>query len=807
MSPLATSLFAGDGVARATARAVDWSNTSLGSPETWPLSLQSTVRMLLDCRHPMFLWWGPELIQIYNDAYVPSFGHGKHPAAMGQAGAECWQEIWPIIYPQIEDVMQRGKASWNESQLVPIYRNNRLEEVYWSYGYSPVFDDNGAVGGTLVVCTEMTTGVLAVRRLDFVRELATTLNEAQDAAAVARITGERLAANPLDIPFARLELEGMAPVAVGLGCEAVPDMVQAPEWVPFALPDPVRCAAWPEHVTHALVSTFDGSPGGKVMFGISPRLPLDAAYTSFLKQIVEQVVTTLARAAVDVERRRLLLQAPVAAALLTGPEHVYEIANERYLQIVNREVLGKRYTEAFPELIGTPLPDILARVYRTGEPFATEDMLVNLAREPGGELEERHFQFNLQPICDVRGKVYGMMVVAVDTTAQAAARAELERTNRERAELLRAAQAASRAKDEFLAMLGHELRNPLAPILTAVELLRAKNVPGTEREREIIQRQAKHLVSLVDDLLDVSRVAAGKVQLFKRRVALFSVVTAALETVSSILEMQRHELTLDVPRTGLEVDVDPTRLAQVIANLLSNAARYTDAGGRISVRGFLEEDEVVLRVRDNGVGISADQLPYLFERFFQVSRSGHRARGGLGLGLALVKSLAELHGGKVSVESEGIGHGSTFEVRLPRARGDAPSQADITGQRLTPDLVMGERVLLVDDTEDITDLFGSFLQSQGFEVQTAQDGPTALRLALDYRPTVAVLDLGLPVMDGYEIATKLREQLGPEAPRLIAMSGYGQKDDVERTRRAGFEQHLVKPVDTDALLRAISKRR
>jgi signal transduction histidine kinase/CheY-like chemotaxis protein len=802
----AASLFSGDGPARAAARAVDWAQTSLGPPESWPTSLKTTVRMLLNCRHPMFLWWGPELIQIYNDAYVPSFGRGKHPAAMGQRGADCWQEIWPIIYPQIEDVMLRGKASWNESQLVPIFRNERLEEVYWSYGYSPVFDDAGKIAGTLVVCTEMTAGVLAVRRLDAVRELAVALHDAQDVATIARITAERLASSQLDIPFAVVELEGIAPVAVGLEGEPWPEMPNEASTGPMTLASPVICALWPEPVTQVIVHAVDGMPGAKLMFGLSPRLPIDAAYTSFSKQVVEQVGAALARVAVDVERRRLLLQAPVAAALMVGPEHVYEIANPRYVQVVNREVVGKRYIEAFPELIGTEMPDILARVYRTGEPFSTDDLRVPLAREPGGELEERHFQFNLEPIRDVRGSVYGMMVVAVDITAQATTRAALERTNAERAELLQAAQAASRAKDEFLAMLGHELRNPLAPILTALELMKAKNAPGTEREREIIQRQAKQMVSLIDDLLDVSRVVAGKIVLFKRRVTLSSVVVSAVEMVTPLLETQRHQLRLDVPSEGLEIDVDPARLAQVISNLLSNAARYTDAGGLITVRAAQSEDDVVLQVQDNGSGISAEQLPYLFERFFQAPRSGHRTKGGLGLGLALVKSLTELHGGSVSVKSDGPGRGSSFELRLPVARGQAPSLADATGQRLTPDAVMGERVLLVDDTEDITDLFGSFLQMQGFEVRTAQDGPTALRIASEYQPTVAVLDLGLPVMDGYEIAAQLLQQQGRVAPRLIAMSGYGQKEDVERTRSAGFEQHLVKPVSTDALLRAIAQR-
>ncbi len=803
VSAAAASLFAGEGVARATARAVNWAETPLGPPESWSPSLQATVRMLLSSRHPMFLFWGPELIQLYNDAYLPSIGVGKHPAAMGQRGVDCWEEIWPIIYPQIEDVMLRAQASWNENQLVPIYRNGRIEEVYWSYGYSPVFDDAGQVGGTLVVCTETTAGVLAVRRLEFVRRLSAALNAAQDSIQVASIIAKCLASNPRDIPFAVVSLEGVPSLPVGLELATALSIRARLDTEIFPLAEPLHCSAWPEPVTEAKVYALDGAPGGHVVFGLSPRLPLDASYEDFLRQILEQVASSQARIAVGFERRRLLLQAPVAAALLTGPDHLFEMANPRYVQMVGREVLGKRYTEAFPEIIDTPLPGILGRVYQLGEPFVTDRMRVLLAPEPGGELEEHYFNFNLEPIRDVRGEVYGMMVIAVDITAQVRAHEALAQTNVERAQLLAAAQVASRAKDEFLAMLGHELRNPLAPILTALDLMKVKNAAGTEREREIIQRQAKHLVGLVDDLLDVSRVVAGKIELKKRRLSLAKVVATAVETATPLLEKRRHQLRIDVPSDGLEVDADPMRLAQVVANLLTNAARYTEPGGLVTLTAHGDAEEVVLSVQDTGIGIPPEQLPFLFDRFFQAPRSEHRAQGGLGLGLALVKSLVELHGGAVSAASAGVGKGSTFEVRLARAAGELPSSPTNAQPRPTPTSLSDERVLLVDDSQDITEVFGAFLELEGLEVRTAQDGPSALRLAASYQPTVVVLDLGLPVMDGYEIAAKLREQLGAAAPRLIAMSGYGQKDDIARTREAGFERHLIKPVDAEALLRAI----
>ena len=756
----------------------------------------------------MFLWWGPELIQFYNDAYLPSFGRGKHPAAMGQRGVDCWQEIWPIIHPQIAGVMERGEASWNEDHLVPIYRNDRIEEVYWTYGYSPVYAESGAIGGVLVVCTETTKGVLAIRRLEVVRRLATALNDAQDSADVARITAQSLAEARFDVPYGVVDLEGMPPVLVGLEGTESPALAEPASTTPLAprkLLRGVACPPWQELVTEAVVHSVDGVPGGTLTFGLSPRLPFDESYRSFLEQIVDQVVSARARLAIEVERRRLLLQAPIAAALLTGPDHVYELANPRYIEMVGREVVGKRYVEAFPEIRGTELPGILDRVYQQGKPFTTHEMLVRLGGA-GSDLEDHFFNFSLEPIRDVRGNVYGMMAIALDITPQVVARRSLERSNAERARLLEDAQAAVRAKDEFLAMLGHELRNPLAPIRTAVEVMKVKNVAAVEHEREIIERQAAHLINLVDDLLDVSRVVEGKIELRKARVALGEVVASAIEMASPLFETRRHTLRVEVAPHGLDVDADPTRLAQVIANLLTNAARYTEPGGTVTIRAWPVERELLLRVEDNGIGLAPEQIPRLFERFFQAARATERGNGGLGLGLALVKGLTELHGGSVRAESRGLGQGSAFELRLPLAHGDAEHEALATEDSPTPEASPGERVLLVDDNEDITDLFGTFLELKGFEVRTAHDGPSALRLAAEYEPTVAVLDLGLPVMSGYEIAEMLLQNLGSAAPRLVAMSGYGREVDVARTRQAGFESHLVKPVEMDALLRAIARR-
>ena len=779
-------IFSNAGICGEVARSVDWSRTSLGPPESWSESLKTTAGIVLHSRHPMVLFCGEELIQLYNDAFMPSFGIGKHPAAMGQRARECWQEIWPIIAPQIVDAMQNGKASWNEDALVSFFRNGRIEEIYWSYGYSPVYDGD-TIAAALVVCTETTARVLSLRRSAALRSLAQALLAAETPGDVMRIAADVLATATSDVAF--FELRNADPLQRA-------GRVTLEVAVPAAL--------WPEPVTEAYVTPIQGAREALV-FGLNPRLPLDDAYRAFLDQIVQHVVSARARSRYASERRNLLLQAPVATALISGPDHVFEIANPLYVAMVGRQVNGLRFFDAFPELRDGALSGVLDRVYRLGEPFVSEQMLLPLATTAGGPVADRYFKFNLEPTRDDDGVVFGMMAITIDITEQVRARQTLEQTNQERARLLADAESAARSKDEFLAMLGHELRNPLAPILTSLQLMKLKEPGQLAHEREVIERQAIHLVHLVDDLLDVSRVVQGKIELRKTRTALAELVARAVETASPLFEKKAQQLVIDVPREGFDVDADPIRFSQVIANLLTNAAKYSGPGAHIAVRASHDTDDVIVSVTDDGMGIAADQLPRLFETFFQGPRSTDRAEGGLGLGLALVKSLIELHGGSVTASSKGIGRGSTFELRLPRAR----STKSIPTPRATRTGVAAARssirVLLVDDNTDAVELFGEYLTSVGYDVRTAHDGPSALEVADAFRPKVAILDIGLPVMDGYELAVRLRERLGDAAPRMIAMTGYGQEQDRENSRRAGFERHLVKPVDAHALLAALEQ--
>jgi PAS domain S-box-containing protein len=373
------------------------------------------------------------------------------------------------------------------------------------------------------------------------------------------------------------------------------------------------------------------------------------------------------------------------------------------------------------------------------------------------------------------------------------------------------AQLADRRKDEFLAMLGHELRNPLAPISTALELMELKGAGAAavdlKRERDVIRRQVAHLSRLIDDLLDVSRITRGKIQLTREVLELGTVIAKAVEMASPLLEKRGQHLQLDVPRAGLRVDGDATRLAQIFQNLITNASKYSDQQSRIVVRARALGGTVVVEVTDHGMGIPSELLPRLFELFVQGERALDRSEGGLGIGLTIAKSLCELHGGTIEATSGGTGQGSTFKVTLPLAQpavagadaatSDVGSAGEANG-RLRPD--KPARVLVVDDNVDAAQMLRDVLLALGHQPAIAYDGAAALELARSFKPDVAVLDIGLPVMNGYELARQLREQLGSEKLRLIAVTGYGQETDRARAHEVGFDHHLIKPIDLDAIL-------
>jgi signal transduction histidine kinase/CheY-like chemotaxis protein len=502
-------------------------------------------------------------------------------------------------------------------------------------------------------------------------------------------------------------------------------------------------------------------------------------------EVTEQVLAEKYRNE-EIERFHALFeQAPGIMAVLRGPEHVFELTNQSYLQLIgHRQIVGKAARKALPEVVGQGFFELLDRVYATGEPFVGHALPVRLQREPNGPLEERYIDFVYQPIRDAGGAVSGIFVEGSDVTLRKQVEDELR--------------AANRQKDQFLAMLAHELRNPLAPIMTAAQLLKVGSLDprSVANASDIIVRQATHMTDLVNDLLDVSRVTRGLVTLEKEELDLNVIVAAAVEQVRPLIDARRHSLTLQLSSRSAHVTGDRTRLVQVISNILNNAAKYTAPGGRITLSVTVDEQRVHVAVRDNGVGIAPDVLPYIFDLFTQAERTPDRSQGGLGIGLALVKSLVALHGGTVSARSEGLGQGSEFCICLPRLAtldGAGDGDAGSAGMRAPGAL----RVMVVDDNVDAAQMLAALLEVQGHAVGVEYDARGALERAQRERPDVLLLDIGLPDMDGYELARCLRSQAAGAQATLVALTGYGQSQDRKEAEQAGFDHYLVKPADMD----------
>jgi len=642
-------------------RTHDWADSPLGPVERWPTGLRTSLRILLTTQHPVFIFWGPELICFYNDSYSRSIGPEKHPRILGQTAQQAWPEIWSIIGPQIEQVMRGESATWHENALVPIIRHGELQDVYWTYSYGPIDEPTApnGVGGVLVICTETTQQVLTERRIAAERER-----------------------------FAQL---------------------------------------------------FE--------------------------------------------------QAPVFMTVLRGPQHVFELANPGYMRLVNnRPVLGRTVAEALPELVQQGYVQLLDQVYSTGQAFTAVAAPYTYPDGPDGAAVTRFLDFVYQPIKDADGSVSGIFVTGVDATDRAHADAALR--------------DADRRKDEFLAMLAHELRNPLAPIRNAAELI-ARGASGnatSQQAAEIVRRQAIQLTRIVDDLLDVSRISTGRIELKHETLLLSDVIEHAIETVAPLCREKRHQLSTKTSLESIYVVGDLARLVQSIANVISNACKYTAPGGLIGIQVDADGELARIQISDNGAGIAPDFMPFLFELFAQANRTLDRAQGGLGIGLSVVKKLIEMHGGEVIARSEGVGMGSTFEITLPRV---APPPVGAVSA-VNPESPT-RRILIVDDNADAATSLAVLLDLDGHQTRTAFSAADALKLVEDFAPEYVLLDIGLPEMDGYQVARRLREGVRGARLVLVALTGYGQSEDRQRASDAGFDAHLVKPVDFGALARLLAR--
>jgi PAS domain S-box-containing protein len=458
-------------------------------------------------------------------------------------------------------------------------------------------------------------------------------------------------------------------------------------------------------------------------------------------------------------------------------------SGERILGRRREDVLGKTWHQAFPHAVGNPVDLMYQRVKRTRTAEAMEYYYAHY---------KRWMEISASPLSDGGVGVYFREIS--------------DRKNAE--ELLHVANAqlrdGARRKDEFLAVLAHELRNPLAPIANAVELLNllGSTDPALQSARDVIGRQVAHMVRLIDDLLDVSRITSGKLEVRRERVELAAVVQQALET--SAPHLRGHEFTVAVPGTPVWVDADPVRLAQVFSNLLNNACKYTPPGGQIRFSAERSGAQVAVKVRDNGIGIDAEHRPKLFSMFSQAAPAMGHAQGGLGIGLALSRALVEMQGGTLEGRSEGAGRGSEFVVTLP-AFGEAEQPPPKTRRAGAP--VDRRRVLVVDDNKDSASSLAMLLRADGHTIEVAYDGEHAVEAAAAFRPDAVLLDIGLPGMSGLDACRAIRSQAGNEHVLIAAVTGLGQEQDQRRSREAGFDAHLIKPVAHEELLALFAARR
>jgi len=489
--------------------------------------------------------------------------------------------------------------------------------------------------------------------------------------------------------------------------------------------------------------------------------------------------------------RRLLEGLPLAAYMCDADGFI-TFFNRRAAQAWGREPKihdpADRYCGSWrmwsPD--GSPVPHAqcwMARCLRERKVFDGEEIVVE--RPDGSRLL---VEVHATPFFDDHGALNGAVNIVLDITDRKRAETALKETHRR--------------KDEFLATLAHELRNPLAPIRNAVELLRIRNLTEQERQeaRDIIERQLCQMSRLVDDLLDASRITTGKIRLQKTPVSLATVVSDAVELSRHLIDASEHELTITLPPGTVELDGDAIRLVQVFSNLLTNAAKYTPQGGQILLTAELQDGEAVVSVRDTGIGIDAQHLPHVFEMFSQVAPALERSQGGLGIGLSLVRGLVELHGGSIEPRSAGVGKGSEFIVRLSLAG----TLRRVEDAKLEPSSLPTEpptrrRVLVVDDNRDAAQSLAMLLREMGHETRTSSDGLEAVQAAATFQPDVMLLDIGLPNLDGYEVARRIRRQPWGKRILLAALTGWGQDEDKSGSKTAGFDRHLTKPVEPFAL--------
>jgi len=868
-------------------RSHPWETTPVGPVASWPFSLKLAVRTLLDCQLPMYLAWGEDYTQFFNDAYVPILGD-KIAGALGGDARVTWPEIWPTIGPMWEGVL-RGQPVGSSDLLLTIHRYAYPEDCWFNYSCSPVYGESGVPAGVLVTFVETTASVMAGRRQAFLLELADILRRETAPAPLLQAACARVSAyfGGATVTFADVECaaqvahirkqwharaharqwDGTVPLALlafGLGdrlCEGV--TVYSPNVAADA-----RIAAPQAWLAEGIAAgvAVPLMDGGTIVAMLALHKPAvqhwDTEQVRLLEDVARRTWEALRRIRAEEalrEQTRVLELLKGASETLSSTldlEPLMQSITDAATQLTGaafgaffyngKDDDGEAYLlytlsgaprEAFAKLGQPRATPVFEPTFRGGAPMRSDDILHDPRYGkwaphhgmPAGHLPVRSYL--AASVVSRSGEVIGGLffghpapgifnarseeligafavqaAIAIDNARlyDMAQRAAVEREQLLASERTARAEAErhNKMKDEFLAMLAHELRNPLAPITSAAQLLRLPEVNEGLRLKasNIISRQVRHMTELVDDLLDVSRVTRGLVKLDNEILDLNKVAMAAVEQARPHIEERRHALAVDLPPDPVPVEGDRTRLIQVLVNLLNNSAKYTPNGGRIALTVRHADGAAVASVRDNGSGIDAGLLPHVFDLFTQADRAPDRSQGGLGIGLALVKTIVRLHHGAVRAESDGPQRGTTMTVTLPLARAEV-GQVARTGEAGSETHALA--VTIVDDNTDAGQSLAVLLRAHGHTVHVHEDAAATLAGA-DAGTEVFILDIGLPDMTGYELARRLRRDPRHAHAVFVALTGYGQQRDRDLSRQAGFDHHLVKPVEIGRLTQILA---
>jgi signal transduction histidine kinase/PAS domain-containing protein len=820
------AIFEGPGKVRELLRQFDFSAAGLMPPETWPAALRTAIELMLDSTIPVRVCIGSELHLLYNDAYL-GFLETRHPAALGRPYHEVWPEIEASTRPLLEQVLAGESICIDDLELILI-RNGKPERTWFTFAFAPIRNDDREVLGVFGACIEHTQQRLLETRLaEQNLRMARMFQQAPGFMAVMwgpdhvyemvndalyRLMGRRdYVGKPVRVAVPELADQGFYELLDGVyrtGKPFVGKGVPADlELTPGAAP--VR--RYMNFVYQPIVES-DGTVSGVFVEGSDVTDEYLAQVESEgLNRSLQQKVEMLERA-----EARLAFQIRVADLLreLTDPYQMLSKSSSLlgHQLAASRVVFGElapasgtinfhsNYVQdGIEELRGEYSLDLFP--WRS-EALPRPGKAIVLDRDTlgsGGTRARSSITVPLQRDATWVAVLCVHQAVARQWTAEEIALVE-DAASRiwsavEHARAERALRQADQRKDEFLAMLAHELRNPLAPISAAASVIGMGRLDaqGLQRTSEVITRQVRHMTDLVDDLLDVSRVTRGLVNIELAPQDLKEIIAAAVEQARPLIDARRHGLFVTLPGGPAQVQGDKKRLIQMVANIVNNAAKYTPNGGRIEVALTVRNEVVRITVTDNGIGVRKEIQEHIFDLFAQGERSADRSQGGLGLGLSLVRSMAELHHGSVQCMSAGLGCGSEFTIILPSLQ-----QLDAPGDPVAGELVRTGStvtVLLVDDNADAADMLRLHLESLGHKVWTEYSSEAAIRLAAEVRPMVCLLDIGLPGMDGYGLARRLRAMPETAGTLLVAVTGYGQEEDKLATAAAGFDEHLVKPVD------------